>query len=74
MGLASLGGYLAAIGGHDGKMYLNSAEMYNPVSDTWESIASMNTSRAGAGVVTLPTSTLNLSSGGMAATKSFGSL
>ncbi len=73
VGLAALGGYLAAIGGHDGKAYLNSAEMYNPITDSWENIASMNTSRAGAGVVTLATSTLNFT-GGMPVAESFGSL
>ncbi len=73
VGLAALGGYLAAIGGHDGKAYLNSAEMYDPKTNGWESIASMNTSRAGAGVVTLATSTLNFT-GGTPTTKSFGSL
>ena len=76
MGLAALGGYLAAIGGHDGKAYLNSAEMYNPKNDTWENIASMNTCRAGAGVVTLAASSLNFMNRGMPPTtqKSFGSL
>lgn len=55
VGLTTLGQYLCAVGGHDGKFYLNSAEMYNPKTDTWEMISSMNTSRAGAGLVTLDT-------------------
>ena len=56
VGLTTLGGYLFAVGGHDGKAYLSSAEMYNPKTNTWEVVASMKTSRAGAGVVNLSTS------------------
>lgn len=56
VGLTTLGQYLCAVGGHDGKVYLNSAEMYDPKKDKWEIISSMNTSRAGAGLVTLDAS------------------
>ena len=56
--MAALGGYLFAIGGHDGKAYLNTAELYCPKSDTWKMVASMKTSRAGAGVVTCPLASL----------------
>ena len=59
VGLTTLGQYLCAVGGHDGKVYLNSAEMYNPKTNSWEMVSSMNTSRAGAGVVTLATSSFN---------------
>ena len=59
VGLASLGGYLFAIGGHDGKAYLNTAEMYCPKANKWKMVASMKTSRAGAGVVTCPLATFN---------------
>ena len=59
VGLVSLGGYLFAIGGHDGKAYLSTAEMYHPSTDSWEKMASMKTSRAGAGVVTCPSSRPN---------------
>ena len=33
VGVAQLGGYLFAVGGHDGSNYLNSVEAYNPISD-----------------------------------------
>lgn len=62
VGLAALGGYLFAIGGHDGKCYLQTAEIYCPRSDKWSMVASMKTSRAGAGVVSCPLSTLTISS------------
>lgn len=62
VGLASLGGYLFAIGGHDGKAYLNTAEMYCPKANKWTMVASMKTSRAGAGVVTCPLATLSSNS------------
>ena len=54
VGLSVLGGYLFAVGGHDGKVYLNTAEIYCPNTDTWSPIASMATSRAGAGVIAFP--------------------
>lgn len=54
VGLCTMGGYLFAVGGHDGKSYLNSAEMYYPEEDRWEMIASMKVCRAGAGVVVCP--------------------
>ncbi len=61
VGLAALGGYLFAIGGHNGKAYLQTAEVYCPRTDKWEMVASMQTSRAGAGVVSCPPSTLTIS-------------
>ena len=73
VGLTTLGGYLCAIGGHDGKTYLNSAEMYDPKLNKWESIASMITSRAGAGVVTLTSTSVALTYG-TPLPESFGSL
>ena len=33
VGLAALGGRLYAVGGHDGKNYLNSVEAYDPLTD-----------------------------------------
>ena len=60
MGLAALRGYLFAVGGYDGKCYLQTAEMYCPREDKWTPVASMKTSRAVAGVVSCPLSTLNL--------------
>lgn len=61
VGLAALGSYLFAIGGHDGKNYLQTAEVYSPHNDIWTPVGSMKTSRAGAGVVSCPLSTLLLS-------------
>ena len=76
VGVASLGGYLFAIGGHDGRTYLNTAEMYCPKFNTWTMVASMNTSRAGAGVVTCPLTSLGLKFMNSAPSRpeSFGSL
>ena len=54
VGLSTLGGYLFAVGGHDGKAYLNTAEMYCPKTNLWKPVASMATSRAGAGVIAFP--------------------
>lgn len=61
VGLSALGGYLFAVGGHDGKAYLNTAEMYCPKTNTWTPVASMTTSRAGAGVVAFPLLSLSTS-------------
>lgn len=33
VGVAQLGGYLFAVGGHDGTNYLNSVEAYDPIKD-----------------------------------------
>lgn len=33
VGVAQLGSYLFAVGGHDGTNYLNSVEAYNPIAD-----------------------------------------
>lgn len=43
-----------AVGGHDGKSYLSTAEMYSPATNTWKMVAPMKTCRAGAGVVSCP--------------------
>lgn len=71
VGVAALGGYLFAVGGHDGKAYLNTVEMYCPNSDTWTMAAPMKTSRAGAGVVACPLATFN---GSYCISESLGSL
>ena len=63
VGLSAVGGYLFAVGGHDGKAYLNTAEIYSPNSDSWSPIASMATSRAGAGVIAFPLLSLSGGSG-----------
>ncbi len=60
VGLAAMGRFLFAIGGHDGKNYLQTAEVYCPRTDMWTKVKSMHTSRAGAGVVSCPLNTLAL--------------
>ena len=37
MGVAVLGDFLYAIGGHDGSSYLNSVERYDPKTNQWTS-------------------------------------
>ena len=54
VGVSALGGCLFAVGGHNGKNYLNTVECYYPSNDVWVEISPMKTSRAGAGVVTCP--------------------
>lgn len=60
VGLTSLGGYMFAVGGHDGKSYLSTTEMYSPTTNTWNMVAPMKTCRAGAGVVSCPLSLTNV--------------
>lgn len=76
VGVASMGGFLFAIGGHDGRTYLNTAEMYCPQANKWTMVASMNTRRAGAGVVTCPITMEHMKSSSTPPSrpKSFGSL
>ena len=44
-----LGGRLFVIGGNDGSSFLNSCEVYDPVSNKWSFSAAMNRQRAGLG-------------------------
>ena len=46
-------GYLYAVGGHDGIIYLKTVERYNPVTNEWTYVASMGARRGGVGVATL---------------------
>lgn len=46
-------GYLYAVGGHDGIIYLKTVERYNPVTNEWTFVASMGARRGGVGVATL---------------------
>ena len=46
MGAVGLGGKLYSIGGYSGTTYLSTVEMYDPVTDTWTSLANMRTARA----------------------------
>jgi len=52
--LCTLGSHLVAVGGINGPSYLKSSEIYNPVNNTWELLASMETCRAAAGVAVVP--------------------
>lgn len=47
VGVAGLGGYLYAVGGNDGRASLQSVERYNPHTDKWIEVSSMNRKRAG---------------------------
>jgi N-acetylneuraminic acid mutarotase len=41
MGACAVAGDLYVTGGYDGSVVLSSVEKYNPVSDTWTTIASL---------------------------------
>ncbi|CAF4786026.1 unnamed protein product, partial [Rotaria magnacalcarata] len=43
-------GRVYAIGGHDGNVHLNSAEVFDPQTNRWEPLAPMNTWRRGIAV------------------------
>lgn len=45
VGVAVVHGLLYAIGGYDGQSRLKTVEVYNPETDTWTKVASMNTQR-----------------------------
>lgn len=45
VGVAVVNGLLYAIGGYDGQSRLRTVEVYNPETDTWTKVASMNTQR-----------------------------
>lgn len=49
VGVAVINRLLYAVGGFDGANRLGSCECYNPDRDEWNSMASMNTVRSGAG-------------------------
>ena len=52
VGVASLSGYIFAVGGYDGssRQCLNSVERYDPVLDEWKFVHEMKVRRSGAGV------------------------
>lgn len=50
VGVASMGGLVYAIGGHDGQRYLNTVEAYDPVTNSWSPVTDIKDCRAGAGV------------------------
>ena len=45
---------LWAIGGYDGMKNLSTVEMYNPETDTWSFVASMESHEGGVGVGVIP--------------------
>ena len=47
--MATVGGRIYIVGGNDGTAFLNTCEVYDPISDRWTNIAPMNTARAGIG-------------------------
>ncbi len=49
-GLTELGGFLFAIGGHDGHSRLKSAEFYDPSANCWKYVCPLNTPRSVPGV------------------------
>ena len=49
LGVATVGGRIYMVGGNDGTAFLNTCEVYDPISDRWSNIAPMNTARAGIG-------------------------
>ena len=49
VGLACVNRLLYAVGGFDGTQRLNSMERYDPEKDEWTNLASMKTTRSGAG-------------------------
>ncbi|XP_074621163.1 kelch-like protein 18 [Acropora palmata] len=52
-GDSSGSGYLYAVGGHDGIIYLKTVERYDPVTNEWTCVASMGARRGGVGVAAL---------------------
>lgn len=45
VGVAVVNGLLYAIGGYDGQSRLSTVEVYNPETDTWTQVSSMNSQR-----------------------------
>ena len=52
-GVAALGKYVYALGGHDGLSIFDSVEKYDPVSNTWTKVSPMLNRRCRLGVATL---------------------
>lgn len=51
LGATSLGDIIYVCGGYDGVTSLNSVERYDPLTNTWRSVAPMNKSRSAGAVV-----------------------
>lgn len=54
IGVGLLGDCLIAVGGYDGNQYLKTVEKYDPETNEWSQLASLNYNRAGACVVAVP--------------------
>lgn len=48
-GVAACGGLLYVVGGYDGQSRWNTAERYQPDTNTWHQLAPMSTTRSGLG-------------------------
>ena len=46
LGVAAFNGKLYVVGGYDGSKFLNTGEVYDPVTNTWTTIADMNSRRS----------------------------
>lgn len=54
-----MGDRLIAVGGYDGVQYLKRVEQYDPDTNEWIQLATLNFNRAGACVVAVPNSSLS---------------
>lgn len=52
-GVAALGGYIYALGGHDGLSIFDSVERYDPLRNEWTKVVPMLNRRCRLGVATL---------------------
>lgn len=48
-GVAACGGFLYVVGGYDGQTRWNTAERYQPDTNTWHQLVPMSTTRSGLG-------------------------
>lgn len=48
-GVTTYGGFLYVVGGYDGQTRWNTAERYQPDTNTWQQLAPMSTTRSGLG-------------------------
>lgn len=55
VGVAVVNGLLYAIGGYDGQLRLSTVEVYNPETDTWTRVGSMNSKRRYSGSLSIHT-------------------
>ena len=51
LGVAALNGKIYAVGGYDGSSFLKSVEMFDPRTNKWSFVASMNVTRSRVAVV-----------------------